>query len=388
MIAWRLLVLVACLGFAGTAVATADSEAVLKHWRLAQAYLTQGLRAHAVAEARVVLALDPGHAGAKALVESKGQTAVASTPKAASIPNTMTASGGGVAASSEASGVASPPSQAGLAGLVGEATRAYRESRVEDAKRLGDQVLAEDPGNAAAARIRRDLDEEVYQPSPLGVNDVLKELFEKGIALYRAGAWDDAAGVFQQALAASPSHDQSRMFFGRCRTRAEDAKLDRSLAAAKDALAAGRAEEAKAALRNVLAIRPDHAEAKGLLESIGAGPQAEERKRQARDHFNRGVEAYGQGRWADAIREWDLVTTLDPGDEEAKKLLRKARAKETAARKSARAKIPGMHEDAMRLYQQGKLEDARKLYRQILDLDPTDEKAKRSLELIDGKATP
>jgi tetratricopeptide (TPR) repeat protein len=368
----RIAALVLVFLAAAPAVAV-DVDAVQQHWRLAQAYLGKGLRQHALDEARVVLRLDPAHAGAKALVDSGGLAPV--TPVAAATPPA------GVAPAARA-GAATPTN------LVAEATKAYRESRVEDAKRLADEVLVAEPGNADAARILRNLEEEVYQPSPLGVNDVLRDLFEKGIALYRAEAWDDAAGVFQQALAASPTHDQSRSFFARCRTRAEDAGLAKSFAAAKDALAAGRVEEAKAALRNVLAIRPDHAEAKALLESIGAGPQAEERKRQAKEHFNRGVEAYEQGRWADSIREWELVTTLDPADEEAKKLLRKARAKDTAAKKEARRRIPAMHEDALRLYQQGKLEEARKLYRQILDLDPGDEKAKRSLELIDGRAGP
>jgi tetratricopeptide (TPR) repeat protein len=324
--------------------------------------MAKGLRAHAVAEARVVLRLDPGHAGAKALVDSNGVSPV-STASPAPVP---------VAPSATPTEAATTP-----ATILAEALKAYRESRVDDAKRLAGGVLAADPGNADATGILKNLGEEVYRPSPLGVNDVLKDLFEKGILLYRAGAWDEAAGLFQ-----------SRVFFGRCRERAEDAKLARSLAQAKEAVNAGRTEEAKAALRNVLAIRPDHAEAKSMLESLGAGPQAEERRRQAKDHFNRGVEAYEQGRWADAVREWELVTTLNPADEEAKKLLRKARGKDTAARKAARARIPDMHEEALRLYQQGKLEDARKLYRRILDLDPADEKAKRSIELIDGKSAP
>lgn len=379
--ALALLLLLAAAAAAGpgrAAETPVTAPAVERHWRLAQDYLARGLRAHALAEARVVLRLDPAHAGARAFVDSGG---LAPVNPAARLP-----SSGAVAGTATAlTGTASAPGQTSL---VAEATRAYRENRIDDAKRLAEQVLAADSGNPEAARILQDLEEETYQPSPLGSNAVLKELYEKAIVLYRAGAWDDAAGVFQQALAASPSHDQSRTFFNRCRTRAEDAKLDRSLAAARESLAAGRNEEAKAALRNVLAIRPDHAEAKALLESIGAGPQAEERRRQARVHFNKGVEAYEQGRWADAVREWELVTTLDPADQEAGKLLRKARGKDAAARRAARARIPAMHEDAMKLYQQGKLEEARKVYRDILDIDPADDRAKRSIELIDGKASP
>jgi tetratricopeptide (TPR) repeat protein len=256
---------------------------------------------------------------------------------------------------------------------------------MDDAHRFATQVLATDPANARASELLRFLAEEAYQPTPLGVNDVLKELFEQGMALYRQGEWTGAAGIFQKALATSPTHDQTRMFFTRSRSRAEESRTTTALGQAREAIAAGRPAEARMALRSVLDIDPHHAEATALLASLGDDPRAVDRKAQAKTHFNAGVEAYEQGRWADATREWELVTTLDPTDQEAVKLLRKARAKQSAARKEARVRIPAMHEDAQKLFQQGKLAEARAIYRDILEVDPQDEKAKRGLEVIDEK---
>jgi len=354
-----ILMAAAFLVVAGTAFAV-DSGAVDRHWKLARAYLEKGWREHALAEARVVLELDPGNAGAQALVDSKGMKPAVDVP----------------ALRSSAGPSADP---------VAEAWRAYRESRTADARKLAEMVLAADPSSTDAAQVIRNLDEEVYRPSPLGANDVLKEMFDQGVALGRREEWDAAAEVFQRALATEPSHEQVRAFHDRAARRAEQAKVAAELGRAREARAAGREAEARDALLRVLALEPGNAEAKALLDSLGGTPLPPERQAQVKEHFNRGVEAWGEGKWAVAAREWELVTSLDPGDAEAKRLLRKAQAKLRQEKKGAGKRIADLHDEALKLYQQGKADEARKRYREILDLDPNDVKAKNSLELIDGK---
>ncbi len=351
----------------------ADPAVVEKHWQLARAYMAKGMPHHAEEEARVVLRLDPSHAGAQGLLATHG------LPPEGAAPAPLPAAPAGATTTTAAAATGTAAES-----LTTEAARAYRESRVEDAHRLAEQALLSDPGNAAANGILRNLAEEAYQPTPLEVNGVLSELFGQGMALYRREEWAGAAAIFQKALAASPTHDQTRTFFNRARTRAEQVRAAAAMAQAKEAIAAGRPAEARTALKSVLEIAPGDPEATALLASLGVDARAADRKAQAKDHFNRGVEAYEQGRWPDAVQEWELVTTLDPSDAEAAKLLKKARARQAAARKDARARIPGLHEEALKLYQQGKLAEARAVYKDILDLDPADDKAKRSLELIDA----
>jgi len=368
MIAGLVCVLMWVAGAAGAV----DREAVERHWKLAKDYLARGMGNHAREEARVVLRLDPVHEGARSLLSGGSPAVVAGTAvTAGASATTMAVSATGFIA----------PEQADL--LV-EARKAYRDSRVDDARRLAGEVLAADPAREEALALVRALDEEAYQSSPLSADAVLREMFEQGMALYRRGEWNAAAEAFQKALAVSPSHEQTRDFFNRSRSRAEEGAVSGLLKRGKDAIAAGKREEATAALKKVLEVKPDHAEARQLLESLGAGPQAEARKAMAKEHFNTGVEAYEKGNWVEAVRQWELVTGMDPGDKEAAKLLRKARAKLTASRKEARTRIPAMHEEALKFYQQGKMEDAAKVYRRVLDLDPGDEKAKKALELIEG----
>ena len=257
-------------GAAGAAVSPSDRTAAEKHWQVAQAYLAKGMPHHAHQEAEVAVALNPDHAAARAFLSG------------APIPAAAPAAGASPSATTPAMAVALPS-------VAAEARRAYRESRLDDARRLAQDALATDPGNAVAGGILRDLDAEVWQPSPLAANDVLHELYEQGMKLYRQDAWEDAAGVFQKALAISPSHDQIRGAFNRTRSRAESTRGVAALARAKDAIAAGRRDEAKAALADVLAAQPGQPEAVALLESLGGGARAEERRAQARVHFNRGV---------------------------------------------------------------------------------------------------
>lgn len=355
------MLLAVLLSLPGGTAWAANHAAAARHWELARAYVGKGWPSRALAEARVVLELDPGHAGAKSLVESRGMR-LAEADSAA------------------------PPREAPSADPVAEALRAYRESRVADARKIAGMVLAGDPSSTAATRILDDLDEEEYRPPAGGADEVLGEIYGQGIVFYRRGEWERAQESFQRALAIEPSHGQAGTFHGRARERAESAKVAAGLEKARAAREAGREAEARDALVRVLALDPRNAEAKAGLDSLGGGPLPPERQAQVREHFNRGVEAYGEGRWPDAVREWEIVTSLDPKDAEAKRLLRKAQAKVRAARKDAGRRIPGMHEEALKLYQQGKADEARKIYRAILDLDPGDAKAKSSLELIDGKA--
>jgi len=355
-----LAVVLAVFMLAGSCAQAENREAIDRHWKLAEQYLAKGWKSHALEEAQVVLRLDPTHAGALSLTGSKGMRPA-------------------VAAAVPAKTSATPVD------LSAEAMRAYRESRVADARRFSTDVLASEPGNPVAVKILSDLEAEEYQPSPLGANDVLKDLFVQGIGLWRREEWQAAEDVFQRALAIEVSHEQVRSFHDRARQKADAARASRELVTARESLSAGRVDAAREGLARVLALEPANAEAKALQDSLGGGPLPAERQAQAREHFNRGVELYGQGKWADSAREWELVVSLDPRDAEAKRLLRKAQGKTRSAKKESGKRISGLHEEALKMYQQGKADEARKAYMAILELDPDDAKAKASLALMDEK---
>jgi len=213
---------------------------------------------------------------------------------------------------------------------------------------------------------------------------VLKDLFEQGIGLWRREEWEVAAEVFARAQALEISNEQVRSFHGRARIRADSVKASRELAGVRAHLEAGRVEAAQAGLVRVLELEPSNKEAKVLQDSLGGAPLSAERRAQAREHFNKGVDLYGRAQWADAVREWEVVVSIDRKDREARSLLEKARAKIRTAKKGAGKRIESLHAEALILYQLGKAGEARAKYAEILVLDPDDAKARASLTLIEG----
>ncbi len=344
MIGCAVLLLVASTAGAGSI------DEAQRHWELSRAYLERGMVRHAFAEARVTLKLDPAHAQAREFLNSRGNGAVNAAPEA----------------------------------LYSAAREAYRESRTERARRLCAEVVKEDRDHEGARALLAALDEEIYRPVPLIPNELLKEIFDKGVTFYRREEWEAAMEMFRTGLASAPAHEQFRLFFGRVRERAEASQIERLVTQARAAHEGGRHPEAQDALVRILAIRPDHAEALSLRDEWGFGPDAEERRAKAKDHFNRGVAAYELGRWADAIGEWRRVLELTPEDEEAGRLLERARAKDEASKKEAKKRAAELHREALRLYQQGKRDEARRLYEKILEMVPDDEQARRNLALIEG----
>lgn len=333
--------------------ARAGTEVADRHWRLAESYLEKAMVRHALAEAKVVLKLDPGHVRARALLDAHD---------------------------SGAGGKPSPE------GLYIEALRAYRQGRISAAVRFCGEILAKDPAHGKARDLKAAMEEEIYRPVPLAANDVLRELFEQAVGFYRREEWEAALDAFSKGLAADPGNAQFGTFHDRCRVKWEAGEIAGLLMAAENAHVGGRNREAREALLKVLAIRPNHAEALALRERWGLGPEAEARRVKARMHFNRGVEAYEQGRWEDSVREWELVTGLIPDDEEANRLLRKARGKLAAAKRKARKRTAELHQEALRQFQHGKRDEARRTYMRILEIDPDDEKARKNLMIVDGNS--
>lgn len=332
--------------------ARSNPEAAERHWRLAETYLERAMVRHALSEAKVVLKLDPGHTRARAFLDAHGIGAGGPT----------------------------------VSGTYSEALRAYREGRIAATENFCGEILAKEPEHAGARELKAAMEEEIYIPVPLAANDVLRELFDQAVGFYRREDWEAALDAFRKGLATDPGNAQFGAFHERCKVKWEAGEIAGLLAAAKDAHAAGKDREAREALLKVLAIRPDHAEALELRDRWGLGPEAEARRAKARLHFNRGVEAYEQGRWEDSVREWELVIGLTPDDDETQRLLRKARGKLAYAKRKAKKRAAELHEEALMQFQRGKRDEARRTYMRILEIDPDDEKARRNLMIVDGES--
>ena len=197
--------------------------------------------------------------------------------------------------------------------------------------------------------------------------------YNLGYARQRLGKGAEARAAFKQALAADPRHAPALdalafMDF-------EGGDPDKALAGFKAAVAArdgdypeaqynagvllsdlGRYEEAAGLYRDMLKKDPGNAEAKAALAAAAAAGTA--------SLLGDGRDAYERGDFAAAGKAWERALALDPGNQEATRLLRQAKAKSLAAEAAVAARKAAKERVAVRL----KAEDAEVLKRGLAAL--------------------
>jgi|GEM_PF-1067139 len=98
-------------------------------------------------------------------------------------------------------------------------------------------------------------------------------------------------------------------------------------------------------------------------------------------HLSRGKEFYDKKDNANAIKEFKVVLNFDPENKEAKEYMEKT--KEQAAevvKKVSRAEIDALYYEAADLYLKGKYEESISVLNKLLELDPVNENAYKLLE--------
>ena len=142
----------------------------------------------------------------------------------------------------------------------------------------------------------------------------------------------------------------------------------------------GRYKEAIGQWQKILAIRPEHLQAR--KEIAGAENKLKE---EINLHFTKGVELYNSNQTAEAIRELNQVLSYDATNKEAQDYLTKAkeRAQEiTLSKKTDQKKINTLYYQSADLYLKGNYQESIEILNQILGLDPANENALKLLSKV------
>jgi tetratricopeptide (TPR) repeat protein len=158
-----------------------------------------------------------------------------------------------------------------------------------------------------------------------------------------------------------------------------DDKASQFLKKAREYLAADNAEKALDAAAKAVEYAPDDAQAAALYASIARDGMM---KKKADRIFNRAVDSFSRGEYEIAAGLWKEVLNINPSDEEAKKNMDKAaeKAGENLEEKSMEAQKA--HEEAVALYKIGNMDSAAAKCEFVLRLDPDDLDSKKMLEDI------
>jgi tetratricopeptide (TPR) repeat protein len=226
--------------------------------------------------------------------------------------------------------------------------------------------------------------------------------YNLGYARQRLGKGAEARAAFKKALEADPHHAPSLYALAFLDFEAGDP--DKALAGFKAALAArggdypeaqynaatllsdlGRYEEAAGLYRDLLTRDPGNSDAKAALNAaVTAGTAS---------LLGDGRDAYERGDFAAAGKAWERAAALDPGNEEAARLMKQAKAKShaalaaAAARKAARERVTERlkADDAKVLkrglaaLKAGQLDEAVRLLDFYLKKNPNDASARHAL---------
>ncbi len=212
-------------------------------------------------------------------------------------------------------------------------------------------------GNGVAARehfevaLAIDPDDARAQRGLARVESLAEVLAEMAKGEEREGRseWDAARAAYARALELDPEWKPAAAAVARIDRRLADARFARELSKGRQALAAGRLEDARASLRAALAVRPGSREAKDALAQV-----EQEIRRVAIGRAERGAtDAEAREDWAEAVRLYEAALGLDDTRSAAREGL--ARSRERAALDQ---RLRYLLEDPTRLYEPAALREA------------------------------
>ncbi len=108
-----------------------------------------------------------------------------------------------------------------------------------------------------------------------------------------------------------------------------------------------------------------------------------------RTHFDKGLSNYSEGKFEEAVKEWDKVIKASPLQRQVYSFIQSAQAKITEKKDTAvkaatdkKEKLSALYNRAALLHSQGKFEESINAWRDLLELDPANEEAKKILDKV------
>jgi tetratricopeptide (TPR) repeat protein len=150
-----------------------------------------------------------------------------------------------------------------------------------------------------------------------------RSLFAEGLAAYDKQDFNQSLEDFRQIALVNPEYPrlgfylvQSEAAVERQRTRdlTDEKRQQATTAFAKGVanLAKGKYADAQAAFQTVLALDPNHPQARQYMQQIETQKNRLIDPQAAQQHFEAGLVAYAAGDSEQAVREWHIAQRLDP----------------------------------------------------------------------------
>jgi len=282
-----------------------------------------------------------------------------------------------------------------------EGQAALRKGKLESARLSISRTLMMDPNFKEARETLRLIENKTN----------LKEAnrhFEQGQKLAAKNKWLDAALEWQQTLKLIPSHKKAKEALKKAKQKIEKPKTVASLKQTKLRAAYDKGlrfyldaqyEAALTEWRKVEKKSPHDAQLKFYMEKAEKMILKEELKniKQFQASSNDQIIALTQkayslymlGKTQDAIHVWEKILILEPQNKEAKLAVRQAKEKQQLyggiSQGSTANRVYELKVKALKAYSNGHLKRAASLWRNILELDPGNERVQNNLSRIESE---
>lgn len=316
-----------------------------------------------------------------------------------------------------------------------KANKFYRESKITNAILELQDILNMDKGNESAQKFINEIKaEEFIFDDTRPFQNLLKELYEKGMIFYRKGAYKDAIEKFERAKELDPANAQIKKYLNLSNqyllTMKQKEDEEKLIEQADKLRSDGNIKKARMIYEKVYAqnsanshaqfylkefdkisenlfqnaknlfeqnkIKESYEKIKEAIEFNNKNFEAielqkkiklkfvnfldeEKKEKQANKLYNKAVEYFGKGDYEKAIELWEEVLAINPDDEQVRQNIEIANQKLKENETNKIKKIEKLLAQAEVLVKQGLLEKAKSKYEYVLRLDETNEKAKQGL---------
>lgn len=275
--------------------------------------------------------------------------------------------------------------------LLQEGLEAVLDERFEDASRSFHSVLQYDPGNQAAERgikiVQQRLQQQIAQRRAQE-----KPALDAAAKAIKRDNWPEAADHLEGVLSRQKDHpealalrDKIRARMNKQKEKAKPQSGDWFYAEGVLAYLAGDWLKAVDSWDQVVAFDPDQIGLVSSIEKAKENLRSRERDEKIRFLHTVAFDHLKKSDYAEAIRNWESLLELDPSNAQAKEGVAEAKkAWEAQKGRDRQEDIQKFSEQAMDAYIERDHKKSRALWNQVLELDPDNTLARDYLRRMGG----
>jgi len=249
-----------------------------------------------------------------------------------------------------------------------------------------------------AMEARRRAQEEQYLREVLSGR--MREHLEKGKTRMEKGEFEKAYDELKMVLEYDPSNEEATRLIGRVeeeileleqreiRSAEQKAMIDRHIKLGLQYYRNNEYVLSREEWKALLEIDPENETAQNYLEKIREilDEQIEEHRKRALDYERRGL-------LAESLDEWNMIRTLNPGDQEAQSNYQRIKTRMTElgrSLESARKELESidLFEQALNSFSRGDYPDAAEFLRKLLRIEPDHQEGRKLLDRVERRMTP